>query len=152
MLGASVACLLACRSGKRTLSWPAQRTCWRAIGKYWEFPGTTCVTQTVSDPVSGRRYPEEPCSFRIDYRKSDDDRRIKQLWELSRHHHLTVLAAAWQVSGNRAYPEMVARHLRSWWGSNPPLCGANWTSGIEIGIRLISWVWVRRLLDNWDGI
>ena len=27
----------------------------------------------------------------------------------------------------------------------------NWTSGIELGVRLISWAWVRRLLDNWPG-
>jgi len=104
------------------------------------------------DPLSGRRYPEDRCSFRIDYRRSDDDRRVKQVWELSRHHHLTVLAAAWRVSGNLAYPEMVARHLRSWWRHNPPASGVNWASGIEIGIRLISWVWVRRLLDNWEGV
>lgn len=25
----------------------------------------------------------------------------------------------------------------------------NWASGIELGLRLISWVWVRRLLDDW---
>ena len=28
----------------------------------------------------------------------------------------------------------------------------NWTSGIEIGIRLISFVWIRRLLDGWPGV
>jgi hypothetical protein len=27
----------------------------------------------------------------------------------------------------------------------------HWVSGIELGIRLISWVWVRRLLDRWPG-
>ncbi len=27
----------------------------------------------------------------------------------------------------------------------------HWVSGIELGIRLISWVWVRRLLDGWPG-
>jgi hypothetical protein len=27
----------------------------------------------------------------------------------------------------------------------------HWTSGIEIGLRLIAWAWVRRLLDGWDG-
>jgi len=104
------------------------------------------------DPISGGRYPEDRCSFRIDYRKADDDRRVKQVWELSRQHHLTVLAAAWQISGDPAYPEMVDRHLRSWWRHNPPLSGVNWASGIELGIRLISWAWVRRLLDNWDGV
>ena len=28
----------------------------------------------------------------------------------------------------------------------------HWTSGIEIGIRLISLAWIRRLLDDWPGV
>ena len=27
----------------------------------------------------------------------------------------------------------------------------HWTSGIEVGLRLIAWAWVRRLLEGWDG-
>jgi hypothetical protein len=27
----------------------------------------------------------------------------------------------------------------------------HWISGIELGIRLLSWVWIRRLLDGWSG-
>lgn len=103
------------------------------------------------DPVSGRRYPEARCAFRIDYRNPDDTRWVKQVWELSRHHQLTLLGVAWQLTGDEAYAEFAARHLRSWWAHNPPLTGINWTSGIEIGIRLISWVWVRRLLQGWGG-
>ena len=103
------------------------------------------------DPTSGKRYPERRSAFRVAGRGVDDDRQVKQVWELSRHHHLTVLAAAWQLTGDDAYAELAARHLRSWWRRNPPLSGINWASGIEIGIRLISWVWTRRLLDGWPG-
>src|SRR6185437_7952202 len=46
----------------------------------------------------------------------------------------------------------VADQLRSWWRENPFLSGVNWTSGIEIGIRLISLTWIRRLLDEWPGV
>ncbi len=28
----------------------------------------------------------------------------------------------------------------------------HWTSGIEIGIRLISWTWIRRLLNDWPEV
>jgi hypothetical protein len=103
------------------------------------------------DPISGRHYPVDRSAFRIDYRAVDDDRRVKQVWELSRHHHLTVLAAAWQLTGEESYAETVSTHLRSWWRRNPFLSGVNWASGIELGIRLISWVWVRRLLEGWPG-
>ena len=28
----------------------------------------------------------------------------------------------------------------------------NWTSGVELGIRLISLAWIRRLLNDWPGV
>ena len=42
--------------------------------------------------------------------------------------------------------------LRSWWRENPFLSGVHWTSGIEVGIRLISLAWIRRLLDDWPEV
>lgn len=103
------------------------------------------------DPVSGRRFPSRRCAFRIDCRDPRDSRHVKQVWELSRHQHLTVLALAWRLSGDERYAAMVSRHLRSWWAANPVLDGVNWASGIELGVRLISWAWTRRLLDGWQG-
>ena len=41
---------------------------------------------------------------------------------------------------------------RSWWRENPFLSGINWTSGIELGVRLINFAWIRRLLDEWPPI
>ena len=73
------------------------------------------------------------------------------MWEPSRHQHLTVLAAAYHLDGDERYAEAVATQLRSWWAANPFLSGIHWTSGIELGVRLLSWVWIRRLLDGWAG-
>ncbi|MFD7162830.1 heparinase II/III family protein [Streptomyces violascens] len=103
-----------------------------------------------SDPKTGRRAPAG-YAFDVPYRSEDAVGDIKQIWELSRHQYLTVLAAAYAVTGDERYAERVAEHLGSWWASNPPLRGVHWTSGIELGIRLLSWVWIRRLLDGWPG-
>ena len=46
----------------------------------------------------------------------------------------------------------MAGQLRSWYRENPFLSGVHWTSGIEVGIRLISLAWIRRLLDGWPGV
>ena len=46
----------------------------------------------------------------------------------------------------------MADQLRSWYRENPFLSGVHWTSGIEVGIRLISLAWIRRLLDGWPGV
>ncbi|MET9668263.1 alginate lyase family protein [Streptomyces sp. NPDC006475] len=102
------------------------------------------------DPKTGRRAPWG-YAFDVPYRNEDAVGDIKQIWELSRHQYLTVLAAAYAITGNERYAERVAEHLRSWWTANPPLRGVHWISGIELGIRLLSWVWIRRLLDGWPG-
>ncbi|MBZ6136317.1 alginate lyase family protein [Streptomyces olivaceus] len=102
------------------------------------------------DPKTGRRAPWG-YAFDVPYRDEEAVGDIKQIWELSRHQYLTVLAAAYAVTGDERYAERVDGHLRSWWASNAPLRGVHWTSGIELGIRLLSWVWIRRLLDGWPG-
>ncbi|WP_430377857.1 alginate lyase family protein [Streptomyces sp. B1-3] len=102
------------------------------------------------DPKTGRRAPEG-YAFDVPYRSEDAVGDIKQIWEPSRHQYLTQLAAAYALTGDERYAERVAEHLRSWWEANPPLRGVHWLSGIELGIRLMSWVWVRRLLDGWPG-
>ncbi|MFH8389490.1 alginate lyase family protein [Streptomyces sp. NPDC018036] len=102
------------------------------------------------DPRTGRRAPLV-YAFDVPYRDEEAVGDIKQIWEPSRHQYLTVLAAAYAVTGDERYAERVAAHLRSWWTANAPLRGVHWTSGIELGIRLLSWVWIRRLLDGWAG-
>ncbi|MGH9081761.1 MAG: alginate lyase family protein [Acidimicrobiales bacterium] len=103
------------------------------------------------DPVSGQRFPQDRCAFRIDYRRPTEQRHVKQVWELSRHHHVTLLASAWRLTGDERHAVTAARHLTSWWERNAVCKGVNWSSGIELGIRLISWAWTRRLLDGWAG-
>ncbi|KAB1989137.1 heparinase II/III family protein [Streptomyces triticiradicis] len=102
------------------------------------------------DPKTWRRAPLV-YAFDVPYRDEEAVGDIKQIWEPSRHQYLTVLAAAYAVTGDERYAERVATHLRSWWAVNTPLRGVQWTSGIELGIRLLSWVWIRRLLDGWPG-
>jgi hypothetical protein len=103
------------------------------------------------DPGTGRRAPDRAYCFDIDHRDPVVVGNLKQVWEPSRHQHLTVLAAAYHLGGEDRYADAVAAQLRSWWTANPFLSGIHWTSGIELGLRLLSWVWLRRLLDGWPG-
>ena len=104
------------------------------------------------DPVTGRRSAQDRCAFRIDHRCEDQVGNIKQVRDLSRLQHLTVLATAWFLTHDERYALRVAGHLRSWWRENPFLSGVHWTSGIELGIRLISLAWIRRLLNDWPDV
>jgi Heparinase II/III-like protein/Heparinase II/III N-terminus len=103
------------------------------------------------DPVTGRRSDPDRYAFRIDPRSEAQTGNIKQVWEISRLQHLTLLATAWYLTEDERYARRVADHLMSWWRQNPFLSGVHWTSGIEVGIRLISFAWIRRLLDGWPG-
>jgi hypothetical protein len=105
-----------------------------------------------ADPVTSRRSSPDRYAFRINHRSEEEVGNVKQVWEISRLQHLTLLSAAWFVTGDEAYARRVAEQLRSWWQENPFLSGVHWTSGIELGIRLISLVWIRRLLDDWPGV
>ena len=104
------------------------------------------------DPVTGRRSDPGRYAFRVDHRSEEQSGNVKQVWELSRMQHLTMLSTAWFLTGDDKYATRVADHLRSWWQENPFLSGIHWTSGIELGVRLISLAWIRRLLDSWPGI
>jgi Heparinase II/III-like protein/Heparinase II/III N-terminus len=104
------------------------------------------------DPRTGRRAVDSAYAFDIDCRDVRQVCTIKYVWEPSRHYQLTVLAAAWFLTANAQYAEFAAAQLHSWWRHNPFLSGVHWTSGIELGVRLLAWVWVRRLLAGWPDV
>ena len=132
------------------------RTADEILAGRWDVLGVTRQDMVAPDwfldPLSGRRAPQAEYCFSINHRNETITGNVKQVWELSRHHHLTVLAGAYALTGDRRYAERAGSHLQSWWEENPFLSGIHWTSGIELGIRLISWVWTRRLLDGWDDV
>jgi hypothetical protein len=132
------------------------RTADKILAGRWDVLGVTRQDMVAPDwfldPLSGRRAPQAEYCFSINHRSQTVTGNVKQVWELSRHHHLTLLAGAYALTGDRRYAERAGSHLQSWWQENPFLSGIHWTSGIELGIRLISWTWTRRLLDGWDGV
>lgn len=127
----------------------------RLLDGEWEMLGVVRTDMKdpdwFGDPATGRRSAPEAYAFRLDQRSEEQVGNIKQVWELNRLQHLTLLAAAWYLTGDDAYAERVDAQLRSWLAANPFLSGVNWTSGIELGVRLINFAWIRRLLDGWAG-
>jgi len=102
------------------------------------------------DPKTGT---EAPLAFgkRLDYRDPGLVGDIKYLWEPNRHLHLVTLAQAHLLTGNRRYREAIAQHLSSWFSACPAGRGANWSSALELGIRLISWSLTWQLLGGWTS-
>lgn len=127
----------------------------RLLQGEWEMLGVLrtdlVLPDWFTDPLTGRRSDPDRCAFRINHRREEHTGNVKQVWELSRLQHLTLLATAWFLTHDERYAHRAASHLRSWWRENPFLSGVHWASGIEIGVRLISLAWIRRLLAGWPG-
>ncbi len=73
---------------------------------------------------------------------------IKHVWELNRHLHLVRLAQAWTVTNDVRWLHALEQQLRSWLDQCPPLTGPNWTSSLELGIRLVNWSVIWQLVGG----
>ena len=126
------------------------------LGNAWQVfhlpvDGAAAEADWFRDPLTGRRAPDDQYCFDVPHRDEDTVGNIKFVWELSRHQPATLLACAWWLTGDDRYAERVAAHLSSWWRENVFLKGVHWVSGIEVGLRLLSWTWIRALLHDWPG-
>src|SRR5205823_4707828 len=70
---------------------------------------------------------------------------IKYIWECNRHQFLSALAFS-------SHPDTAKKYilfcLDSWISENPYLKGINWTSSLELGLRIISWALCFPLIEN----
>jgi len=84
----------------------------------------------------------------LDYRDVELAGDCKFVWEPNRHHQLVVLGRAYRISGDIRFANAVAEQLDSWLNQNPYGVGMNWRSSLELGIRLINWVWALDLIEE----
>lgn len=96
------------------------------------------------DAVSGQRTAPAHGS-QIRYLANDLVGDSKVVWELNRHQWLLDLGQAWRFTGDARYAEAFARQLSHWMNVNPPGFGMNWSSSLEVAVRLISWCWALNL-------
>lgn len=99
-------------------------------------------TGTVAPMVNGKR---------LNYRDEALVGDIKYLWEPNRHLELTTLAQAYRLSGEARYADGALQLLASWLDQCPYPQGVNWTSSLELGLRLINWSAAWQLLGGADA-
>ncbi|MCP4609783.1 MAG: heparinase [Planctomycetes bacterium] len=110
--------------------------------------------QYLGDPIvwnrDHKRGQDTPMTYcaSLDYRDVEEAGDCKFVWEPNRHHQLTVLGRAWCLSGDIRFANAVVEQLDSWLKQNPYGVGMNWRSGLELGIRLINWVWALDLIKE----
>ena len=71
---------------------------------------------------------------------------IKVPWELSRGHHLVLLAQTALLTGAPTYARECIAQLTGWIEANPTGCGVNWACPMDVAIRAVNWLWSLSLL------
>ena len=87
----------------------------------------------------------------LDYRSEVNVGNIKYLWEPNRHLELVTLAQAYACNGDRRYLDNISDRICSWLEQCPYALGPNWSSSLELGIRLINWSIVWDLLGGLES-
>lgn len=97
------------------------------------------------DRASGKAAAVNHINF-VNYRDFSKVGDCKLVWEPNRHHHLVILARAYRATGEMIYAQSVVDQINSWMEANPFGKGMNWRSPLELGVRLINWVWAIDLI------
>jgi hypothetical protein len=113
---------------------------WPSMGSGAQAPLQLPPTFWFHDPITGKAWPDAATSsFDVNVRATGADMGdVKYVWEPNRLQILHPLAAV-----IAARPESEARAVAlaivsNWVKANPPYGGVNWTSGIELALRLVS--------------
>jgi hypothetical protein len=109
-------------------------------GKFRQFGG---------EPVEINLKPAEPLVHWTEYetgRFTISDSRfpisdIKFIWEPARFGWAFVLGRAYTLSEDEKYADAFWHYFEIFNAANPPYMGPNWTSGQEVGLRLMAFVW-----------
>lgn len=99
------------------------------------------------DPKTGRDIGQE-FGLSIDFRHIAGGVDIKYLWELNRHIWWVPIAQAYAIAKDGKYLHAIGRLLKSWLEQCQYPKGANWSSPVEHGVRLINWSIVWHLIGG----
>lgn len=104
--------------------------------------------QFGADPLPLQLTSPSPLAHWTNYennKPSTFDSDPKLTWEPARFGWAFVLGRAYHLSGNETYAKAFWQHFETFDAANPPNCGPNWTSGQEVGIRLMALAWAGQI-------
>jgi heparinase II/III-like protein len=116
------------------------------LGQIW--PEGRDASRWQLDPVTGRTWPARIYCFDVPYRNERSLGDVKYVWELNRLQFLQPVAALAASTRDDALAEFCIDEIESWIDANPPFCGVNWASGIELALRLVSLLVVLGLIGS----
>jgi len=117
---------------------------WRAFG-HLEIQVDT-PPHWHADYLVRKGFSTDRIAFKLNHRELPGGGDVKLIWELSRWHQLARLAQAAYVLDDANAAKTCVRWLDDWREKNPPYRGLNWTSALEVGVRLVQFTWIDALL------
>ncbi len=91
-------------------------------------------------------WPEEPFSPMINISQRVDIGDIRTNWELNRHYQFAALAKSYYCTKDQMYLSELKELFSDWNKHNLFLHGVEWTSAMELAIRVNSWVYTLAFL------
>lgn len=93
-------------------------------------------------------WPTDQCSYDISISQREDIGDIRTNWELNRHYQFAGMAKSFYVTGDFGILEELQELFYDWNNKNHFLCGVEWTSAMEIAIRVNSWIYTYCFLNK----
>ena len=77
---------------------------------------------------------------------------VLYVWLLNRFTHFYRLGSAFQLTKDEKYASEIINQISSWIEQNPYLIGVNWTSPLEMSIRVIAWIWALEMIKESNAL
>ena len=90
-------------------------------------------------------------SYKIPISQREDIGDIRTNWELNRHFQFEGLAKNYYVTGNKQYLDELIELFNDWNQSSLFLHGVQWTSAMEVAIRIVSWSYMYAFVEKAGG-
>jgi len=92
------------------------------------------------DPKTGKQWPRKFWS-KVNVRDGFTYGGPKFVWEANRLYMLPILGLAYLATKKKKYADKFFTVVTEWLEENPYPYGVNWTSGIELGVRIANLLW-----------
>jgi len=103
-------------------------------------------------PVALELEPPGPLAHWTEYElgraRTDGQADIKFIWEPARFSWAFTLGHAYAISGKEDYAQSFWRYTETFLQANPPYQGPNWTSGQEVALRLMAFIYANRTFSS----
>jgi hypothetical protein len=117
---------------------------WRLFG--WREVDTGAPPCWHRDASCGVVIEPDGLSFKLDHRSLPDGADPRAIWEINRWSEMTRVAMHAWINDDSDSARTAQIWLEDWCDRNPPGHGINWTSTMEVGLRLINFCWFDALI------